>query len=68
MVVIRTSELRSLSEKELNSKLAEMDKEITSQNAKLAAGGMADNPGKLAEMKKVVARIKTISKEKNYNI
>ena len=41
---------------------------ITSQNAKLAAGGMADNPGKLAEMKKVFARIKTIAKEKNYKI
>jgi len=68
MVVIRTSELRTLTEKEIRKKLAEMEKEITGQNAKLAAGGMADNPGKLAEMKKVVARIKTIAKEKNYNI
>lgn len=68
MVVIRTSELRALTEKELKKKLAEMEKEITGQNAKLAAGGMADNPGKLAEMKKVAARIKTIAKEKNYNI
>jgi large subunit ribosomal protein L29 len=64
MAVIRTSELRSMTEKELSAKLTEIEKEITSQNAKLAAGGMADNPGKLAEMKKIVARIKTISKEK----
>jgi|TARA_Y100000310_G_C20685603_1_gene818729 large subunit ribosomal protein L29 len=68
MAVIRTNEIRTLSEKELNAKLVEMEKEITGQNAKLAAGGMADNPGKLAEMKKVVARIKTIAKEKKFKI
>ncbi len=64
MAVIRTNDLRTLSEKELDKKLVEMRKEITSQRAKIAAGGTPDNPGKLAEMKKLVARIKTIAKEK----
>ena len=68
MAIIRTNDLRVMKEKELKDKLAEFDKEITSQNAKLAAGGIADNPGKLSEMKKIIARIKTIAKEKKYNI
>jgi large subunit ribosomal protein L29 len=68
MAVIRNDELRSLSEKELNEKLTEFGAEIRNQKAKTSAGGLADNPGKLSEMKKVVARIKTIAKEKNYKI
>ena len=66
MAVLRTRELKTMSEKELRQKLDEMEKEIKSQRAKIAAGGLADNPGKLSEMRKVVARIKTIAKEKKY--
>lgn len=68
MAIIRNSELRALGEKEMNEKLAEISKEITGQSAKLAAGGIADNPGKLSEMKKVIARIKTIAQEKKYKL
>lgn len=68
MAVIRIRELRNMSQKDLNEKLADIRKEVMSERAKIATGGLPDNPGKLAEMRKVIARIKTITVEKGYKI
>ena len=68
MAVLRKSEVRELGEKEVQEKLDTIHAEIASEQAKISSGNVPDNPGKLAELKRTVARIKTIAKEKGYNI
>jgi ribosomal protein L29 len=45
-----------------------MRKELLTEYTKLSAGGVAENAGKLSEMKKTIARIKTIGGIKGYKI
>ena len=68
MSVLRITDIRELPAEELSKKLREIRQEVLTENAKVAAGGTPDNPGKLGELKKAVARIKTIARERNITI
>ena len=68
MAVIRKNELKEMPEAELREKLNELRQELMSQNAKISSGGLPDNPGKLGEIKRTIARIHTIAGEKGYKI
>jgi large subunit ribosomal protein L29 len=68
VAVVRKNELKELAEAELREKLNELRQELMSQNAKIASGGLPDNPGKLGEIKRTIARIYTIAGEKGYKI
>jgi large subunit ribosomal protein L29 len=59
-----TKELRNLSTEELNNRLVEFRKEILKMNVQVASGANVQNPGKFKLMKKNVARILTLLKEK----
>ena len=60
---MKVTELRELSAEELASKLAEMKQELFNLRFQHAINQL-DNPKKLAEVKKTIARIKTIIHEK----
>ena len=68
MVILRNVEIREAPEKDLKEKLRGLRQELMSERAKLASGGLPDNAGKLSEIRKTIARIYTISKEKGYNL
>ena len=60
---MKVTELRELSAEELASKLAEMKQELFNLRFQHAINQL-DNPKKLAEVKKTIARIKTIIHER----
>ncbi|ABR56966.1 50S ribosomal protein L29 [Methanococcus aeolicus] len=64
MAILRASEIREMSASELNDKLVEIKKELMKENSNKATGGAPSNPGKVKELKRTVARIKTIMNEK----
>ncbi len=68
MALLRKSEIMEMSEKDMLEKLLEIRKELLTEYSKLSAGGVAENSGKMGEMKKIIARIKTIGGFKGYNI
>lgn len=68
MPVLRKNEVRDMSGAELKDKINDMQEELMSERAKIASGGLPDNPGKLRELKKSIARIKTMAREKGYRI
>jgi len=68
MAIIRKRDIREMPQKEMVEKLREIRQEVMSERAKISSGGLPDNPGKLAELRKVIARIKTIAGERGYNI
>jgi large subunit ribosomal protein L29 len=59
-----TKELKELSVEELKARERESLKELLKLNAQVGTGTGTSSPGKLKQLKKNVARIKTIIKQK----
>ena len=53
-----------MNEKALEDKLNELRNELISINAQVAMGTLPENPGKIKEIKRTVAKILTIKKLK----
>ncbi len=62
---MKAKELRSMNEAELENKSIELKKELMKSNSQVAIGTVPKNPGKIKEMKKAIAKIITIRKEKS---
>ncbi|MFB6145057.1 MAG: 50S ribosomal protein L29 [Candidatus Nanohaloarchaea archaeon] len=65
MAILKAQEIREMDEAELKEKLSDMKKEIVEERGQIETGGFADNPGRIKEMKKTIARIKTVLNERN---
>ncbi len=65
MAILKTSDIRDMDESELREKMRDMKKEIVQERGQIETGGFADNPGRIKEMKKTIARIKTVLNERN---
>ena len=61
---MKINELRKLSTEELNTKISESKRELLDLRLKNATGAL-DKPSKNNELKKEVARMKTIINERN---
>ena len=68
MAILKRKELRELEEKELKEKLESLQQELRTERAKMATGGVPDNPGKMREVKKTIARLNTIAGERGYHL
>ena len=58
-----TTEIRELSAAELDTKLADLKKELFNLRFQMATG-QCENPMKIRDVKKSIARIKTIQRER----
>lgn len=61
---IKNEELRKMNVQELQNKLVDMKKDLIKINAQIATGTVPENPGNIKNIKKTIARIYTIMKEK----
>ena len=59
---MKVKEIRELSEIELDKKLVELKQELFNLRFQLATGQL-ENPMRIKEVKKTIARIKTIQRE-----
>ena len=60
---MKTSELRDMTMQELNDKLAELKSELFNLRFQLATGQL-DNPMRIKSVRKDIARVKTIARER----
>ena len=60
---MKNAEIRKLSTEEINKKIAETKEELFNLRMKQATGNL-ENPGRLRELRKTVARLKTILRER----
>ncbi len=65
MVILRSKEIRAMEIEEIQKKLDELKAEHAKNISKNAAAGVYDNPGKIKELKRTIARVLTIINEKN---
>jgi len=63
MPIVRMSELRSMSPEDRAEKLAELQVELTRARTMVKAGGAVENPSRMREIRKAIARILTIENE-----
>ena len=61
---MKAAEIRQLSVEELNTKLADLKKDLFNLSLQHAINQL-DNPLKIAEVKKDIARVNTIIRQKN---
>ena len=61
--MMKASEVRSLTKEELNNKLGELKKDLFFLRMQHATNQL-DNPVKITEVKRNIARIKTVLREK----
>ena len=63
MAIIKTKELRAMDEKTMSNKLAELRDELISINAQVAMGTVPENPGRVREIKRTIAKILTVKRQ-----
>ena len=64
MAILRVSEMREMTNEELMEELSNLRSELISLRAKLATGGSIESPGRIAEIRRTIARILTVMRER----
>lgn len=65
MAILKPRKVREMSEKETQEKLKELYLELSKEMAASEIGGSVKNPGRIGEIKRTIARIKTENRRKN---
>ncbi|WP_135304322.1 50S ribosomal protein L29 [Haloarcula amylovorans] len=63
MTVLHVQEVRDMTAAEREAELDDLKTELLNARAVQAAGGAPENPGRIKQLKKAIARIKTIQRE-----
>ncbi len=63
MAILRADEIRTMNPTERQEELDKLKLELIRERAIASAGGAPENPGRINEIRKTIARIKTIHKE-----
>ena len=61
---MRTKELKVMNELDLENKVVELKKELMKINSQIAIGTIPKSPGKVKEIKRTIAKILTVKREK----
>lgn len=59
MVILRNKDIRKMDEKDMNKQLSELHLELAKERANIAIGANVTSPGRIKEIRKTIARIKT---------
>jgi large subunit ribosomal protein L29 len=63
MAIVHVEEIRDMTPAEREAELEELETELLNAKSVQAAGGAPDNPGRTKELRRTIARIKTIQRE-----
>jgi len=63
MTIIHPDDVRDMTEQEREEELEQFETELLNARAVQAAGGAPDDPGRIGELRRAIARIKTIQRE-----
>ena len=65
MAILRSDEIQGMSEPEMDERLAQLRKELMKINGVLASGGIPEEVGKAREIRRTIARIRTIKAQRS---
>jgi large subunit ribosomal protein L29 len=61
-------EIRKMSEEKMMKELEDLNSELIRERGIISSGGAPENPGRMREVRRTIARIKTIKKERYGNL
>lgn len=64
MATLRSEEIRNMSPQEMLDELDSLRAELIRERALASAGGAPENPGLIGQLRRSIARIKTIQRER----
>ena len=62
-MILHAEEIRDMTPAEREAELEDLETELLNARAVQAAGGAPDDPGRIGELRRTIARIKTIQRE-----
>jgi len=68
MPILRVKEIRNMPSEERTKKLGELRTEILRLRTMVRAGGTIENPARIRELRKAVARVLTIEREQELGL
>lgn len=63
MTIIHVKDIRAMSSVERRQKLLEFQNELVKMKAIVKSGGAIENPGRIRELRRAIARILTVERE-----
>ena len=57
MAILRAKDVRQLSDVELQEQMGKIRLELIQHNGKVSAGGATENPGRIKEIRRTIARM-----------
>jgi large subunit ribosomal protein L29 len=63
MAIVRAKEIRGMSDDQVEKQLKDLRSELLKERAITSTGGAPENPGRIRELRRTIARILTIRKE-----
>lgn len=67
MPIMRKKEIKNMKPTEINEKLTELETELMRLRGKIHAGGAIENPGRIRNIKRTIARLKTFIRGGEYD-
>lgn len=64
MAILRKNELKQMDLRTIESKLKDLRRELIKINAQVAIKTLPENPGRVREIKKTIARLETLKRTK----
>ncbi|MCJ7478868.1 MAG: 50S ribosomal protein L29 [Candidatus Nanohaloarchaeota archaeon QJJ-7] len=64
MAILRADEVRDMGTDDLEEKLEELNLELSKEKGQIEVGGFPEDPGRIKEIRRTMARIKTVLSEK----
>lgn len=64
MAIFKMDEIREMEDSELKNQVSDLQSELVKERGQIAVGGFSDNPGRIGEMRKTIARMKTVLNER----
>ncbi len=67
MAIIKKNVLKNITKDEIDKRLKELYKELMKFNSQRAVGAAIENPGRIREIRRTIAKLLTINKIKEVN-
>lgn len=64
MAIFKIEEIRNMSSDELSEELYKLETELIRERGLVTSGGAPEKPGRIKELRRTIARIKTVERER----
>ncbi len=68
MAIIKKTEIKQVSQEEIKEKMTELNKELMKYNSQRAVGTAIENPGRIRELRRSIAKLMTIQNNKEKEV